>query len=241
MIRGIIFDINGTLIDILTDEYDHAVWRTTANFLDYYGVRIEPDRLRAYYTELNRKQRKESPERYPEFDAAAIFRRVISEFRTEPVKHPRLLAYAASRVFRAASRRQLIPYPGVPEVMDQLKGRFLLAAVSDGQVLWAYPELRSAGLEQYFSCILVSGDFGFRKPDVRLFEAVLDQLELAADEVLFVGNDMFRDIHGAHEAGMKTVFFKSNQGDWKTHGAEPDYIIYSFGELPRAIEFFQGR
>ena len=241
MIRGIIFDINGTLIDILTDEYDHAVWRTTANFLDYYGVRIEPDRLRAYYAELNRKQRKESPERYPEFDVSAIFRTVISEFRTEPVKHPRLLADAASRVFRAASRRQLVPYPGVPEVMELLKGRFLLAAVSDGQVLWAYPELRSAGLEQYFSCILVSGDFGFRKPDVRLFETVLDQLDLAADEALFVGNDMFRDIYGAHEAGMKTVFFKSNQGDWQPHGAEPDYIIYSFGELPRAIEFFQGR
>ena len=241
MIRGIIFDINGTLIDILTDEYDHAVWRTTANFLDYYGVRIEPNRLRAYYTELNRKQRKESPERYPEFDAAAIFRTVISEFRTAPVKHPRLLADAASRVFRAASRRQLAPYPGVPEVMEQLRDQFILAAVSDGQVLWAYPELRSAGLEQYFSCILVSGDFGFRKPDVRLFETVLDQLDLAANEALFVGNDMFRDIYGAHEVGMKTVFFKSNQGDWKPHGAEPDYIIYSFCELPRAIAFFQGR
>jgi len=241
MIRGIIFDINGTLIDILTDEYDHAVWRTTANFLDYHGVRIDPDRLRARYTELNRKQRKESPEKYPEFDVSAIFRTVISEFRTEPVKHPRLLADAASRVFRAASRRQLIPYPGVPEVMEQLKERFLLAAVSDGQVLWAYPELRSTGLEQYFSCILISGDFGFRKPDLRLFETVLDQLNLAAEEAMFVGNDMFRDIYGAHEAGMKTVFFKSNQGDWKPHGAEPDYVIYSFGELPRAIDYFQGR
>ena len=66
-------------------------------------------------------------------------------------------------------------------------------------------------------------------------------MNLAADEALFVGNDMFRDIYGAHEAGMKTVFFKSNQGDWKPHGAEPDYVIYSFGELPRAIEYFQGR
>ena len=241
MIRGIIFDINGTLIDILTDEYDDAVWRTTANFLDYHGVRIEPVRLRERYTELNRKQRKESPEKYPEFDVSAIFRSVISEFGTEPVKHPRLLADAASRVFRGAARRQLVPYPGVPEVMEQLKRRFLLAAVSDGQVLWAYPELRSAGLEQYFSCILVSGDFGFRKPDVRLFETVLDRLDLAAEEALFVGNDMFRDIYGAHAAGMKTVFFRSNQGDWKPHGAEPDYIIYSFGELPRAIEFFQGQ
>ena len=76
---------------------------------------------------------------------------------------------------------------------------------------------------------------------MRLFENVLDRLDLAAEEALFVGNDMFRDIYGAHEAGMKTVFFRSNQGDWKLHGAEPDYIIYSFGELPQAIAFFQGQ
>ena len=240
MIRGIIFDINGTLIDILTDEYDDAVWRTTANFLDYYGVSIEPDRLRECYTELNRKQRRESSEKYPEFDVSTIFRDVITEFGTKRVSHPRQLAVSAALVFRAASRRQLIPYPNVPDVLERLRNKFILAAVSDGQVQWAYPELRSAGLEQYFSSILISGDFGFRKPDVRLFETVLDQLNLAADEVLFVGNDMFRDIYGAHEAGLKTVFFKSNQGDWRPHGAEPDYIIYSFGELPRAIEFFQG-
>jgi putative hydrolase of the HAD superfamily len=36
---------------------------------------------------------------------------------------------------------------------------------------------------------------------------------------------------------MKTVFFKSNQGDHENHRAEPDYIIYHFSELPRAIKF----
>ena len=48
---------------------------------------------------------------------------------------------------------------------------------------------------------------------------------------------MYRDVYGAHELGMKTVFFKSNQGDHNYHGAEPDYIIYNFNELPQAIEF----
>ena len=60
---------------------------------------------------------------------------------------------------------------------------------------------------------------------------------LSPEEVLYIGNDMYRDIYGAHEAGMKTVFFKSNQGDHEKHGAEPDYIIYHFSELPRAIKF----
>ena len=33
MIKGLLFDLNGTVIDILTDETDPAVYRVTANFL----------------------------------------------------------------------------------------------------------------------------------------------------------------------------------------------------------------
>ena len=88
--------------------------------------------------------------------------------------------------------------------------------------------------------VLISGDFGFRKPDRRLFALALDQMSLRADETLFVGNDMYRDIYGAHGAGMRTVMFRSNQGDQSYHGAEPDYVIDRFQDLPRAVAFLQG-
>ena len=45
-----------------------------------------------------------------------------------------------------------------------------------------------------------------------MFESVLAAMKMGPAEVLFVGNDMYRDIYGAKELGMKTVFFKSNQG-----------------------------
>ena len=238
MIHGLLFDINGTLIDIWTDEGNLRVWRTTANFLGYHGVRIPAEQLRDRYTELNRKQRRESPEQYPEFDAEKIFREIIGETSPETDAGP-LGKYSAS-VFRAASLRHLAPDPGVTETLEQLKQIYRLAAVSDAQRLWALPELRMAGLESFFSTVLISGDLGFRKPDPRLFEIALARLRLNAGEVIFIGNDMFRDIYGAHQAGLKTVFFKTNQGEQKFHGAEPDYIIYQFGELPQAVAFLNG-
>ena len=66
-------------------------------------------------------------------------------------------------------------------------------------------------------------------------------MRLKPDEVLFVGNDMYRDVFGAHEAGMKTIFFKSNQGDHKSYGVEPDYIIYDFKQLPQAVDFLAAK
>ena len=66
-------------------------------------------------------------------------------------------------------------------------------------------------------------------------------MAMRPEEVLFVGNDMYRDIFGASLAGMKTVFFSSNQGRKKANGAEPDYIIYQFAELRQAIAFFEAQ
>jgi putative hydrolase of the HAD superfamily len=50
---------------------------------------------------------------------------------------------------------------------------------------------------------------------------------------------MYNDIHGAQKLGMKTVFFKSNQGLQKKEGVSPDYIIYDLPELLNALNFFE--
>ncbi|MBE6368738.1 MAG: HAD family hydrolase [Lentisphaerae bacterium] len=239
VIKGILFDLNGTLIDIYTTESDDQLYRVTTNYLDYYGVKIAPCELKRRFFELNRMQRQQSEEDFPEFDVAKIFQQIIGDYHTRPLENTAELARSTAVVFRAAGRYKLECYDGVYEIMRDLKKRFLLGAVSDGQSLWAVPELQSVNLEDFFQTVVVSGDLGYRKPDIRLFKQALDALQLAPQEVIFVGNDMYRDVYGAHAVGMKTVFFKSNQGDHSYHGADADYIIYNFNELPRAIEFLQ--
>lgn len=237
MIKGLLFDINGTLIDILTNEGDDNVYRTTANFLDYYGVHVPHWKLKELFFELNHKQRHESKEEFPEFDAALIFQDIITQYSTGKTTENIRLAKDAAIVFRAASRFKLDPYPGVEETLKILSKQYKMAVLSDGQTLWALPELRTTGLDRFFSSVTVSGDYGYRKPDPRFFKTALDKMELQPEEVIYIGNDMYRDVYGAKKAGMKTVFFRSNQGDHEYHGADPDYIIYKFEELLRAVEF----
>jgi len=241
VIKGLLFDLNGTVIDIYTSESDDQIYRITANFLDYYGVKIAPCQLKKLFFELNREQRQQSSEEFPEFDVALIFREIIKRFKSRPISNLQQLSETVSILFRAAGRYKLECYDGVYDILNNLKRRYKLGAVSDGQSLWAVPELRSVGLEKFFDPVLVSGDFGYRKPDGRLFEKALEAMQLFPDEVLFIGNDMYRDVYGGNSAGMKTVFFKSNQGDHNFHGVEADYIIYQFSELPRAIEFLSNQ
>ena len=236
--KALLFDINGTVSNIYTSESDEELYRVTANFLKFHGVQISPGELKALYFDLNRQQRHESSEQFPEFDVEKIFQSVIDEYGADAACDPGLAALAAT-VYRAASMYLLEPYTGVTEVLTMMKKNYRLAAVSDGQSLWARPELRMAGLDKFFEFAIVSGDHGFRKPDKRMFELALEKLEIAPHEAVYVGNDMYRDVFGCKNAGLKSIFFKSNQGEHAFAGAEPDYIIYNFNELPRAVEFLE--
>lgn len=246
VIKGLLFDLNGTVIDILTDEGNYDVYRIMSNLLSYQGVYLSPEEVKRIYFSYNKEQRKGSSELYPEFDAAKIFARIIDDYASDmTIALPKTIRQSLPRflaeTFRAATMFNLSLYDGVRQVLDELKLRYRLAAVSDGQMLWAEPEMRRVGLANYFEFLIVSGEYGYRKPDLRIYQKALTKMNLKHDEVIFIGNDMYRDVYGAHNAGMKTIFFKSNQGDQQSYGVEPDYIIYDFKQLPEAIAFLEGR
>ena len=244
MIRGLIFDINGTLSDIWTDEESLDAYRMVSVFLDYQGIKLSPEKVRELYFEINKRQRADSDEPYPEFDIVALFAEMIDTSATGFTralsrKKRKLLPAITAEVFRAASRRQLLLYPNVKKTLDALRKKYKLASVSDGQAQWARAELASVGLSGYFHPFIVSGDYGYRKPDERLFKKALKKMDMTADEVVFVGNDMYRDVFGAAQLGIKTVLFRSNQGEQEYCGTRADAEITAFGQLPAEIKVIE--
>ena len=244
VIKGLIFDINGTLTDILTNEWHDDIYRILSNLLSYQGIVLVPNEIKDSYFQIMKEQRAASGERYPEFDAVDIFRKIITRNATDftrslsPEKLEQLPLLLAE-THRAASRYRLQLYNGVEETIKQLHPKYKLAIVSDGQTAYAAPELNAVGLVGIFDPVIISGNFGFRKPDPRLFESALTIMQMKPPEVLYVCNDMYRDVYGAQKIGIKTVFFRSNQGQQEKKGVQPDYIIYNFPELLNAVRFFE--
>lgn len=238
MIKAILFDINGTLSEIWTSEVDDNLYRTVSNFLDFQGVKISPLKLKQEYFAINERQRL-NDEEHAEFDIVALFAEIIEKYQTPFTKtlsatKLKQLPLITAELYRGASRFSLKLYDGVQETLDKLRKKYKLACVSDAQSAWALPELNSVGLLDYFSPIIVSGDYGYRKPDQRLFKKALTTLKVKPSEAIFVGNDLLRDVYGANEAGMTSVFFKSNQGDHE-YKATPDYTMTEFKELLKIV------
>jgi putative hydrolase of the HAD superfamily len=242
-IRALLFDVNGTLIDIETNEGLEEIYRAIGHFLLYQGISMHRWEVRDLYFQLMQRQRAESSEAFPEWDAVELWREFLrskgSDYtRALSADKREQMALFLAELHRGIARKRLRLYPQVQETLGQLRTRYRMAIVSDAQSAYAVPELRAMGILDYFNPIIVSGDYGYRKPDPRLFQKALDVLQVRPEQALFIGNDLYHDIFGAQQVGMKAILASFVQGDASKQNIVPDYTISRFADLIEAVDYF---
>jgi putative hydrolase of the HAD superfamily len=245
-IRALLFDVNGTLIDIQTDEGLEEIYRAIGHFLTYQGISLHRGEVRDLYFETMQQQLKTSHERYPEWDAVEVWRQILQRkatayTRSLPPEKLEQLPLFLAELHRGIASRKLRPFPSVKEALDQLRPHYRMAAVSNAQHAYGVAELYAVGLLDYFDPVIISGDYGYCKPDPRLFQKALDALQVQAEQALFIGNDMYSDVFGPQQLGMKTIFFSPAGPKKSQPEIQPDYIIYNLADLPKAVKYFVNR
>lgn len=234
-IKAILFDLYGTLIDIETDESMEGIYRTIAHYLTYHGINLHRWEVRDRYYRIMKQQKEACGEAYPEIDVEAIWNEFLMQEGIRSSLHRGQQAKVIAHIYRGVSRNRLQLYPDVKRVLDELQKKYRLALISDAQSCYALPEIQAVGLENYFESIVISSLHGFRKPDARLFQQTLDDMKLEPAEVIWVGNDMFRDIYGAQALGIKSIFIDSNQGAKSYEDVAPDYRAQQFIDVLKGI------
>ena len=111
------------------------------------------------------------------------------------------LAYAREK----QSNARLIP--GVPELLDALRGRMMIGVITNG------PSARQRGKLKRFDirptdldALAISGEVGATKPDPAIFRYSLAALDVAPERVTMVGDSWENDILGALGSGMAAVW-----------------------------------
>lgn len=107
---------------------------------------------------------------------------------------------------------------GVFDVLDALKVKYRLAIVSN-HYKWLGEYFKECKLYEYFESIIISEVVGIEKPDVRIMELVLNELDLLPKNCLYVGDHPL-DVLCSKSAGMNCAWI-----------AREDY------KLPRSIPF----
>lgn len=99
---------------------------------------------------------------------------------------------------------------GAAELLASLGGRFSLGLISNtgrtpGSVLREV--LRRLGVADAFTVMVFSNEHGDCKPLPSIFEKLRAGLGVPAEQIVFVGDNLYADVWGAQQAGMRAVHF----------------------------------
>ncbi len=97
--------------------------------------------------------------------------------------------------------------PGAREVVEGLAQHFQLGMITNGYSDSQRGRLAAAGWSDRFDPLLISEEVGLSKPDARIFDMALEQLDLGPEDVLYVGDSLSHDREGCLRAGIRFCHF----------------------------------
>ena len=96
------------------------------------------------------------------------------------------------------------------EVAKNLKQKkYKIAMLSNDLKKWSNFLRRKFKINQLFDTTIISGEVGYRKPDNRIYEILIDKTQSLAEECLFI-DDKLENLHTASKLGIKTIKFIRN-------------------------------
>ncbi|MFC4447688.1 HAD family hydrolase [Halorussus aquaticus] len=107
--------------------------------------------------------------------------------------------------YRQKVAESLRPVEGVPGLLADLREEYALGLLTNGPSKAQWSKLDQFDWIDRFDATAITGDLAAGKPDVRAFEAVLDDLGVEPDEAVYVGDDPEADVEGARNAGLYAV------------------------------------
>jgi 2-haloacid dehalogenase len=132
---------------------------------------------------------------------------------------------------------RLTPWPDAVPGLNRLRGRHVLATLSNGNVSLLVDMAKNAGLP--WDCILSSELFGHYKPDPEVYRGAAQLLNLAPDEVMMVAAHP-PDLKAAQKCGLKTAYVPrpleyGPQSTLAPHDGRFDIVAESFLDLAKQL------
>jgi len=266
-IKAFVFDVYGTLLISASGDIDESVFSTDNinTALNSAGIQVSKgvgdkdslltevmEEFRQCVREYHETERTEE-QPYPEVNILQIWENIIltREKQNQLVLDGPLCIKCFTFIFEVLSNR-IYPMPWMKELLNRLADQcFPLGIISNAQ--FYTPVIMNFFLHDTISedeavspfdpdLTIFSYKYMRSKPDIYLFELLKAKCSrkygLFADEILFIGNDMFRDIYPAFLAGFKTALFAGDTKSLRLRQEKPelkkivpDYIVTDLMQL----------
>jgi len=223
MIKAILWDVDGTLLDFKAAE-KAAIKKLFTEF----SLGKCTDEMIERYSEINKRfwQRLEKGEiTKPE----VLIGRFIKFFTEEGIDAS--VAPEFNERYQISLGDTIVYRDDSKEIIRSLKGRIKQYAVSNGTVRAQTKKLALSGLGEMMDGIFLSEQVGAEKPSPIFFERVFRDIPpFSKDEIMIVGDSLTSDILGGMNAGIVTCWYDP-QKDAVPDGYKVDHVINDLHEV----------
>lgn len=92
-------------------------------------------------------------------------------------------------------------------LIKKLKKEYKIVLLSNSNKGYVRKILNEQGLEELFDSMVVSGEVGYIKPDIKIFELTLEKLDVKAEETIFIDDNAY-NTDAAETIGIKGILYK---------------------------------
>ena len=223
MIKAVFFDLDNTLVDFMRMKKE-AVKAAVAAMLDAGHEMSYKDT----YMSIMKIYDQEGIEYQTVFDHF-----LKAHYGT--INHKMLAASVVA--YRRSRDATLVLYPHVTATLMKLvKLGIKLAVISDAPVKQVWLRLFYLNLHNYFDTVIATEETGEPKPSPLPFHLAMERLKIDPTEALMLGDWPERDIAGANNVGIKTVFARYGA----VHDLDRSGATYEIEDISEIIGIVSG-
>lgn len=172
----------------------------------------------------------------------------LEELAIDPASFPEGVLHDLEQAYALAAV-EILPktVDGAPEMLGELKARgFGVGLISNTGRTPGYALRRildQLGLAPWIDVMVFSNEHGHCKPQRSIFEELRRGLSVAYEEMVFIGDNLYVDVHGAQRCGMRAIHFEPPVRGTAVappvdHGLEivPDATVHRLPEILEVID-----
>lgn len=231
MIKAVFLDIDNTLLD-----FDAYVKDSMKVGFEKYGLKKYEDWMFPIFQEINHVL-------WCQLEQGELSYQELLKVRWNKVFAGLKISFDGEefeKFFKGYLFESAIPVEGAMELLEYLKGRYVICAASNGPYGQQVNRLTKGGMISYFDHLFISERIGVAKPAKEFYEVAIKELngarvqqaacKILPEEILMLGDSLSSDMTGGIDSGLKTCLF-----DWKcggkTNGLKIDYVVHTLKEI----------
>lgn len=128
-------------------------------------------------------------------------------------------------------------HPDATLALEQWRGRFKLAVISDGPLIMQQRKAAALQVERWCDCLVLTDQWGsqYWKPDPRSFEFLETRLGLGGAACLYIADNPAKDFVAPRALGWRTVQIRRAGGFYGDQaappGGQPELVVSSLLQL----------